>query len=216
MQNQSDSQMTPQSGREYDRNLRGQGREATGAAADLYAPVPGDDNDTRPGMVDRSDTASVTERPVRHTEPTRTTTPAPSAYSQRDQMTTTPLRNSYSSQRYVQQSDGGIMQKIQDNPLIVVAAATAGGMLVGRMMRHRSHEHNEGYLRGLNDRAYQGYQRPAYYQPYRGSGGYQPYPGYPVQGGYQDAPQYRADQSFQPDQSFQGRQENFPGGSNWD
>jgi hypothetical protein len=131
-------------------------------------------------------------------------------------MTTTPVRTSYTPSRHSEETDGGIMQKIQDNPLVVVAAATAGGMLVGRMMRNRSHRHDEGYLRTLNDGSYQGFQRPAYYQPYQGSGGYQPYPGYPVQGSYQGFPEYRAEQNFQPEQTFQGRHENFPGGSNWD
>jgi hypothetical protein len=216
MQNQSDSQMTPETGREYDRTLRNQGRDATGAAADLYAPVPGDDNETRPGLVDSRETASVTERPARYTETTRTTTTAPSAYSQRDQMTTTPVRTSSTPRRHTEETDSGIMQKIQDNPLIVVAAATAGGLLVGRMMRNRSHQQDAGYLRTLDDRNYQGYQRPAYYQPYQGGGGDRPYPGYPTQGSYQGAPEYRADQNFQPEQAFQGRHENFPGGSNWD
>jgi len=116
------------------------------------------------------------------------------------------------------------MQKIQDNPLAVVAAATAGGMLVGRLMRNRSQRHGDGYLRGSfgNQYSYQGYRNPQPYRqqsfyPYQANpGGYQGYQGYNPQGGYQGAPQYRADQEFRPEQGFQGRHENFPGGSNWD
>lgn len=121
-------------------------------------------------------------------------------------------------------SDGGMMQKIQGNPLAVVAAATAGGMLVGRLMRNRGNRNNEGYLRAGfgNQYGYQGYRSPQPYQqpsfyPYQANpGGYQGYQGYNAPGGYQGAPQYRADQEFRPEEGFQGRHENFPGGSNWD
>jgi hypothetical protein len=104
------------------------------------------------------------------------------------------------------------MSRIQANPLAVVAAATAGGMLVGRLMRSRNHYRDAGFLRGASSHQFQSYQAPMSYQPYRGNPAYQ---GYPMPGGFERGPQYRAEQEFQQGSRFRGSHENFTGGSNW-
>jgi hypothetical protein len=220
MKDQTDDQTTQTTGRGYNRHLTDPERAATGAATDLYSPVPGDDNDTRPGMVGSS-TPNV-GREYRDTE-SRSMNAETSDW-QRAYPTAPRPSSSYTMRSESKQSDGGIMRKIQDNPLAVVAAATAGGMIVGRLMRNRSHQDDRGYLRGSfgDQYGYQGYRSPEPYRqqsfyPYQSNpGGYQGYQGYNPQGGYQGAPQYRADRDFRPEQGFQGRHENFPGGSNWD
>jgi hypothetical protein len=221
MQEHTNDQTTETTGRGYNRHATDPARAATGAATDLYSPVPGDDNDTRPGMVESSTPSARRE----YRDTASRSTDAPTSERQPAYPTTTPrTSSSYTMRSESRQSDGGIMQKIQDNPLALVAAATAGGMLVGRMMRNRGNRSNEGYLRaGFGDQySYQGYRNPQPYRqqsfyPYQANpGGYQGYQGYNPQGGYQGVPQYRADQDFRPDQGFQGRHENFPGGSNWD
>jgi hypothetical protein len=220
MQDHTDDQTTRTTGRGYNRHMTDAELSGTGAATDLYSPVPGDDNATRPGMV-ASSTPATTRYEQRYGE--SRSTGAVSAEQQWNR--TTPRTSSaYTLGSGTRRADGGIMQKIQENPLAVVAAATAGGMLVGRMMRKRSHRDDEGYRRASfgNEYRYQGYRAPQPYgrpsfQSYQASpGSYQGYPGYNAPGGYQGAPQYRADQDFRPEQGFQGRHDNFPGGSNWD
>jgi hypothetical protein len=221
MQEHTNDQTTETTGRGYNRHATDPERAAAGAATDLYTPVPGDDNDTRPGMVGSS-TPSV--RPEYRDTESRSMNAATTDRQYAYQPTTPRTSPSYTTRSETRQSDGGIMQKIQDNPLALVAAATAGGMIVGRMMRNRGNRNNEGYLRaGFGSQYdYRGYRTPEPYRqqsfyPYQANpGGYQGYQGYNPQGGYQGAPQYRADQDFRPEQGFQGRHENFPGGSNWD
>jgi hypothetical protein len=220
MQDHTDDHTTQTTGRGYNRHTTDPERAATGVATDLYAPVPGDDDDTRPGMVGSSGTSSTTTRQGYRDSDSRSTDAVTSDREQWDRTTTPRTTSTYTMGSQRRQSDSGIMQKIHDNPLAVVAAATAGGMLVGRMMRNRGHRHDQGYLRASfgNEYGYQGYRSPQpyqqqSYQPYQTNPGYQ---GYQTPGGYRAAPQYRADQEFRPEQGFQGRHENFPGGSNWD
>ncbi|MDQ3549201.1 MAG: hypothetical protein M3439_10340, partial [Chloroflexota bacterium] len=164
----------------------------------------------------------------------RSTDTTKSSYEQRDESTPSQTYASQAQRPRSMSSNGGMMQKVQENPLAIVAAATAGGMLVGRMMRNRSKDkqRNQGYLRNTSSRGYQGYQSYTPYQqpsfrPYQGNTGYQGYQGQPGNQGYQQsgyqmpsgfqgAPQYRSEQDFQQGQGFQGSHENFPGGSNWD
>ena len=230
-QTSSNENTVPTTGRGYNRHATDAQHEATGVATDLYAPVPGDDDDTRPGMVGSSRTSSTTSSDDWRDETSRTTGVAPSAYGRQESVTPSGTQSAYTMRSRSGQSGGGIMQKVQENPLAVVAAATAGGMLVGRMMRNRGQRRSEGYLRNASSRGFQGYQSsPSYQQPsfrpyqpppYQGNQGYSGYQGY-QQSGYQmpsefqGTPQYRADQEFRPEQGFQGRHENFPGGSNWD
>jgi len=225
MHDQTDDQTTQTTGRGYNRHTTDPERAATGAATDLYSPIPGDDNDTRPGMVGDTSTRSTPTTTHEYRDTDRRSMNTMTAEGQQwDQSRTTRTSSTYRMGSQSSQSDGGIMQKIQENPLAIVAAATAGGMLVGRMMRNRSQRDNQGYLRANfgNQYDYQGYRSPQPYRqqsfyPYQANpGGYQGYQGYNPQGSYQGAPQYRADQDFRPDQGFQGRHENFPGGSNWD
>jgi hypothetical protein len=226
MQEHTDDQTTQTTGRGYNRHTTDPERAATSAATDLYSPIPGDDNETRPGMVGSRDTLST---PATTTHEQRETSSrsmtAPTAGRQQWDQTTSPRTTSaYTMGSQSGQSHGGIMQKIQENPLAVVAAATAGGMLIGRMMRNRGQRNEPGYLRAGfgNEYGYQGYRTPQPYRqpsftPYQAGPGYQGYPGnYQAPGGYQGAPQYRADQEFRPEQGFQGSHENFPGDSNWD
>lgn len=205
-------------GRGYNRHVTDVEHEATGAATDLYSPVPSDDDGTRPGMVGSWPTSPTSSR---YDERSRLTNAPTSTHQQWTEPTRSRTPSTFTQRSETRHADGGIMQKIQDNPLAVVAAATAGGMLVGRLMRNRSHRHDEGYLRNASSYGYQGYQAPrSYQQPsyrsYQGSSGYQGYQGYQMPSGFQGGPQYRADQEFRPEQGFQGRHENFPGGSNWD
>ena len=223
MQERTDDQTTETTGRGYNRHLTDPDHAATGAATDLYSPVPGDDNDTRPGMVGSSTptpTTTTTTRHERRDTDSRSLNTDASGRQQWDETTRPRTSSTYTMGSQSRQSDGGIMQKVQANPLAVVAAATAGGMLVGRMMRNRGHRNNQGYLRATvgNEYGRQGYRSPQPYrqpsfQPYQTNPGYQ---GYQAPGAYQGAPQYRADQEFRPEREFQGRHENFPGGSNWD
>jgi len=233
MQEQTDNteNTVTTTGRGYNRHATDADNSATGVAADLYAPVRGDDNDTRPGMVESSQTPSMTTSRDRTDESPRSTDTATPTFQQRTESTPSQTYSSYAQRPRNTSSDGGVMQKIQANPLAVVAAATAGGMLVGRMMRNRGKDkqRNEGYLRNASSRGYQGYQSYTPYQqpsfrPYQGNAGYQGYsgnqgyqqPGYQMPSGFQGAPQYRPEQEFQQGQGFQGSHENFPGGSNWD
>lgn len=213
MHEQTDENTVSTTGRGYNRHLTDREHAATGVAADLYAPIPGDDNDTRPGMVERADAPTV---PVQ-TDRSNANIGAPesvSTYQQRADMNPSPTTAAYTMRTQSRRSDSGITRKIQENPLAVVAAATAGGMLLGRMMRKRDHRRDEGYLRSTAGRGFQSYRYPEYpqqsYRPYQGNAGNQ------MPSGFQDGPQYRAEQEFRPERGFQGRHENFPGGSNWD
>jgi hypothetical protein len=105
------------------------------------------------------------------------------------------------------------MQKINDNPFLVVAAATAGGMIVGTIMKNRNLRHAHE-MRGMYGRQY---RQPSFvpYDDYSRNSGYGQSP-YQGPSAFADGPQYRAEQEFRPQQAFQGRHENFPGGSNWD
>ena len=222
MQEHTDEQTTRTTGRGYNRHATDAELAGTGATTDLYSPVPGDDNATRPGMVGGS-TPTTTRHEQRDVD-TRSIDATRYDRQEWNQATTPRTSSAYTMGSDTRRADGGIMQKIQDNPLAVVAAATAGGMLVGRMMSKRSHRNDERYRRASfgNEYRYQSYQSPQAYrqpsfQPYQAApGSYQGYQGYNAPGGYQGAPQYRADQEFRPEQGFQGRHENFPGGSNWD
>ncbi len=196
----------------------------TGVAADLYAPVPGDDNDTRPGMVGQS--APPLTR-TGHDDPgsSRQTRNTGNVSEEQWNQTTPPQARSLATlPSHPRPSEGGIMQTIHGNPLAVVAAATAGGMLVGRMRRNRGHRNNAGYLRassGAGDQRYQEPQpsrQPSFF-PYQANPGYrsnQGYQGYQTPGAYQGAPQYRADQPFRPEQGFHGRHEHVPSASTVD
>ncbi len=220
MQEHNDDRTTQTTGRGYNRHTTDPDHGATDAVADLYSPVPGDDNDTRPGMVGSSPTRSTTPAATSHEyreSDSRSVHTTAARDRQWDQTTTYPSAK-YTMGSRSSTSDSGIMKKIQDNPLAVVAAATAGGLLAGRIMRNRSHRNDRGYLRASSNYGYQGYQQPQSYRqpafyPYQANPGYQ---GYQAPSGYRGIPQYRADQEFRPEQGFQGRHENFPGGSNWD
>jgi len=229
------NQTTSTTGRGYNRQTTDRDHADTGVATDLYAPVPGDDDNTRPGMVGERTTPTTTT--TTRVEPRTTSSRTTDTVTDRTQdwdSTRTPMTDRYTMQRRTE-SDSGMMDKIKSNPLAVVAAATAGGMLLGRMMRNRGQHNNEGYLRSApSGYGYQGYQ-PSYsyqqpsFRPYQPASGYQGYQGYQgqgfQQGGYQGyqpapgmhgAPQYRAEQEFHPDEQFEGRHENFRSGSHWD
>jgi hypothetical protein len=232
MQDHNDDLTTQTTGRGYNRQSTDQERAGVNAASDLYSPVPGDDDNTRPGMVgDSAYTAATapTSRIESRTTPSRSTTTTSYSTDDRERLGT---RSDAYTMRPRSYSDSGMMHKIQQNPLAVVAAATAGGMLLGRMMRNRNQRDNHGYMRAtrMNHgyQAYQpsyGYQQPSFrqYQPptdYRGyqgqgfqQGGYQ---GYQPAPGVYGAPQYRAEQEFDPEQQFDSRHENFRSGSHWD
>lgn len=184
------------------------------ATPDLYAPVPGDDNATRPGMVESGDTpAMTTDRPAR----TGMTDTTGSTHRQREDTRTTGSTQAYRARSLSESSQGGIMQKINANPFAVVAAATAGGMLVGRMMRGRGKQRDTRMMRGMAGRPYQQYREPPFV-PYQSPPRYQGYQpsGYQMPRAFQGGPQYRAEQDYAPERTFEGRHENFPGGSHWD
>ena len=81
-------------------------------------------------------------------------------------------------------------------------------------------------MRSMYGRGFQGYQpqfrpyrAPGRYQGAQGYQGYQDYQqgyqGYQPSSGFRGTPQYRPEQEFTLEYGFEGRHENFPGGSNW-
>jgi hypothetical protein len=214
MQEQTDSNTVSTTGRGYNRHLTDAEHAATGVATDLYTPETGTQNDPQSQTTtDRRTTPATGSRT--HADLVGRENEAYASSQQRYDTTRRSSTSTTTDDRWrTSQSDNVIMQKIQENPLAVVAAATAGGMLIGRLMRNRSQRHDDGYLRGTPSRYFQPYQPPRYqpqsFRPYQVNAGYQ------MQGGRYTVPQYQAEQQFRPEQGFQGRHENFPGGSNWD
>jgi|GEM_PF-6405109 len=219
MQDHNNEELTTRTtGRGYNRQRTDAETADTGIATDLYAPVPGDDNDTRPGMVDERPVTTTSHIAPRTT--TSRTVDATTDYRQDWNTTSSSPTTTYTSD-YRRQSDSGVMDKVKANPLAVVAAATAGGMLLGRMMRNRN-KRDTGYMRAARtDYGYRGYQ-PSYsyqqpsFRPYQEPTGYQGYQGQGSPQGYQPAPGIYGAPQYRADQEFEGRHENFRGGSHWD
>jgi hypothetical protein len=234
MQEHSDDLTTQTTGRGYNRQATDRGRADSSVASDLYAPVPGDDDNTRPGMVGEQ-THTATSTTTRVEPRTMTSRTSDAVTDRRQDWTSNRTPADTYTMRSRTQSESGMMDKVKSNPLAVVAAATAGGMLLGRMMRNRDRRHNDGYLRAARSGyGYQGYQsyQPSYgyqqpsFRPYPAPSDYRGYQGQgfqqggnqgyqPAQGMY-GAPQYRAEEDFNPEQNFEGRHENFRSGSHWD